>query len=209
MTFVTTSSCEAARGRRAAGRAAFTLIELLVVVMVIAILYGMLLSAIRTVQRHTLQTVTRGELKNIENAWKQYFAHYQVWPETDGAEETARLIDGDMAWALQGVTNSAWAARWNRDGIVFMEFSRLDADDGRPLNAWGESRRFEKDLCSYYVAFDIDGDNQIEVRPCERLGSPGASPATNVFRGVVVWTFNPEIKDRATGMPAVMGSWQR
>ena len=59
---------------------AFTLIELLMVVMIIAVLFSILLSAIRTVERHTLQTVTQAEIKNIENAWKQYFAHYQMWP---------------------------------------------------------------------------------------------------------------------------------
>lgn len=192
------------RARRIANRRsrrAFTLIELLMVVMVITILYGILLSVIRTVQRHTLQTVTRGELKNIENAWKQYFAHYQMWPETAGHQ-----IDKEVSEALQGITNSPWAANWNPDGIAFMEFSRFDADR-RPLNAWGESGRHDKDMCSYYVLFDTDGDNRLLATDVGPLPNGLPVPFTNaLFRGVAVWSYNPEERDDAR---KTLGSWQQ
>jgi type II secretory pathway pseudopilin PulG len=197
---------------RATRRAAFTVIELLMVVMVITILYGILLSVIRTVQRHTLQTVTRGELKNIENAWKQYFAHYQIWPaKKEGQESDIHRIDQEMAEGLQGITNNAWAEHWNPHGIAFMEFSRFDADaDRRPLNAWGESGRHDKDMCSYYVMFDHDGDNRLLDTEVGNLPDGLPIPFTNeLFRGVAVWTYNPEVKDEATDKPVVLGSWQQ
>ncbi|MDD5708122.1 MAG: type II secretion system protein [Kiritimatiellae bacterium] len=186
--------------RAVRSRAAFTLIELLMVVMVITMLFGILLSAIRTVQRHTLQTVTRAEIKNIENAWKQYFAHYQMWP----TNPPPYRIDAAMARSLQGVeANSAI----NPDSLVFMEFSRF-ALDGRPLNAWGDSGRHPNDLCSYYVFFDNDGDNEVSVPLYAGLETPDTTTTTNLLRGVAVWTYNPEIKDSG-GNPVVLGSWQQ
>jgi prepilin-type N-terminal cleavage/methylation domain-containing protein len=180
---------------------AFTLIELLMVVMVIAILFSILLSAIRTVQRHTLQTVTRGEIKNIENAWKQYFAHYQSWPTN---QPPMHLIDETRARELQGIAGTA--ATLNPEGIVFMEFSRFNAT-GRPLNAWGESGRHNEDLCSYYVMFDTDGDNQLLESDVESLPGSLLKPFTNsLYRGVAVWSYNPEAREDSR---KVLGSWQQ
>ncbi len=204
--------CNRPASRRPPRRAAFTLIELLMVVMVITILYGILLSVIRTVQRHTLQTVTRGELKNIENAWKQYFTHYQIWPgEEYWQESDIHRIDREMAEGLQGITNNAWAKQWNQDGIAFMEFSRFGVDDdgkpSMPLNAWGESGRHDKDMCSYYVLFDTDGDNQLLKSDIGPLSDGLPIPFTNaLFRGVAVWTYNPEEREEAR---KVLGSWQQ
>jgi prepilin-type N-terminal cleavage/methylation domain-containing protein len=183
---------------------AFTLIELLMVVMVIAVLFSILLSAIRTVQRHTLQTVTRGEIKNIENAWKQYFAHYQMWPTN---QPPMHLIDETLARELQGIAGDQ--ATLNRDGIVFMEFSRFNTA-GRPLNAWGESGRHNEDLCSYYVMFDINGDNQLThdemvARPAN-LNPPLTNATHSLYRGVAVWSYNPEAREETR---KVLGSWQQ
>ncbi len=206
---MTTSSCNGSEsiGRRtqdAGRRVAFTLIELLMVVMVIAILFSILLSAIRTVQRHTLQTVTRGEIKNIENAWKQYFAHYQSWPTN---QPPMHLIDETLARELQGIAGTA--ATLNPEGIVFMEFSRFNTA-GRPLNAWGESGRHNEDLCAYYVMFDTDGDNQLLATEIQALPaglSQTPSPFTNsLSRGVAVWSYNPEAREDSR---KVLGSWQQ
>jgi prepilin-type N-terminal cleavage/methylation domain-containing protein len=175
---------------------AFTLIELMMVVMIMTILFAILLSAVRTVQRHTLKTVTRGELKNLESAWKQYFSHYQTWP----TNPPGYVIDASWAAALQGADSEAGI---NADRLVFMEFARLA--DGQPLNAWSESGRHDLRLCAYYVLFDEDGDNEL-VAPA--LAAPLVPPFSNTLhRGVAVWTYNPEARD-AQRRPTVLGSWQ-
>ena len=171
------------------------------VVMVISVLFGILLSAIRTVERHTLQTVTRAEIKNIENAWKQYFAHYQMWP----TNPPDNCIDARYADALRGL-DAADNDSFNKDGIIFMEFTRFDSEN-RPANAWGESRRYNEDECAYYVMFDDDGDNRIQV-PIEVPSSGGSGVSTNLARSVAVWSFNPTRRD-ASDRPAVLGSWQQ
>jgi prepilin-type N-terminal cleavage/methylation domain-containing protein len=200
-----TTSCYKHPPPVVARRAAFTLIEMLLVVMVISILFGILLSAIRTVERHTLQTVTRGEIKNIENAWKQYFAHYQMWPTNQPDQQ---LINDEIALALQGIIPDDVNpySTLNPDRVVFMEFSRFNAD-GTPLNAWGESGRHNKDACSYYVAFDIDGDNQLKLveDKIQALPNNWPPPFTNSVlpRGVIVWSYNPAADNK------VLGSWQQ
>lgn len=208
-----------ARDRRC--RTAFTIIELLMVVLIITILFGILLSGIRTVQRHTLQTISLAEVRNIENAWKQYFAHYQVWPDDDVISGAPTLPDRDgtqhritpvMAQALQGITNHPWAASWNHDGIVFMEFSRFVIEPGNanehrmPVNAWGARPHYPREQCAYYVCFDTEGRNEIAFDPFADL-TGAASMTTNLYRDVAVWSFNPEIKDRQ-GRPRLLGSWQ-
>ena len=184
---------------------AFTLIELLMVVMIIAVLFSILLSAIRTVERHTLQTVTRAEIKTIENAWKQYFAHYQMWPTNNLPD--CRL-DEVFANALRG---QADATALNPDRVIFMEFTRFaklgSGDEEIPVNAWGESGRHKPEDCAFYVMFDDDGDDQIEVAPGEGYAT------TNLSRSVVVWSFNPAQTEKESGAgtakPKLLGSWMQ
>jgi prepilin-type N-terminal cleavage/methylation domain-containing protein len=181
---------------------AFTLIELLMVVMIIAVLFSILLSAIRTVERHTLQTVTQAEIRNIENAWKQYFAHYQMWP----TNPPDNCIDARYADVLRGREPDT-EDKLNPDGIIFMEFTRFaklsTSDEEIPVNAWGESGRHKPEDCAFYVMFDDDGDNQLEVAP----GS--GYTTTNIFRSVVVWSFNPAQTEQKSDNAKLLGSWMQ
>jgi prepilin-type N-terminal cleavage/methylation domain-containing protein len=190
----------------AATNHAFTLIELLMVVMIIAVLFSILLSAIRTVERHTLQTVTQAEIKNIETAWKQYFAHYQMWPTNNpSAGFPENLLGEDLAKVLRGDADAAN----NPDRVVFMEFTRFAEFENEqiPVNAWGESGRHKPEDCAFYVMFDHDGDNQLEVAP-----GAGYAP-TNILRSVAVWSFNPAQTEKAGGTgrdrPKLLGSWMQ
>ena len=190
---------------RAAG---FTIIELLIVVMIIAILFSILLTVIRTVERHTLQTVTQAEIKTIETAWKQYFAHYQMWPMATNnlpASLPDNLLGEELAKILRGHTD---ADPQNPDRVIFMEFTRFaDIDDAGgkteiPVNAWGESGRYKPADCAYYVMFDEDGDNEMLVDPGHDHST------TNIFRSIAVWSFNPAIRDDSD-KPKLMGSWMQ
>ncbi len=178
-------------------RRAFTLPELLLVMLVISILLGLLLSAIRMVHRHTLQTVTRGELKGIEAALVQYFAHYQTWPAWPTnvwpSADREYVLDDQVARALQGAEESSDYGI-NPDRIPFMEFARLDRES-YPVNAWGEGVQHGTN-CRYRVKFDHDGDNKV-IAP--------APDNSVVRRGVIVWTHNPEEPDAAVQL---LGSWK-
>ncbi len=202
-------------------RRAFTLVELLVAISIISILLGLLISTVRAVRRFSRQTITRGELKNIEAAWKQFYSHYQYWPgstaieghwpQTDDTDTRYELL-APLARMLEGadIENvddpTGLITTYNADRIAFLELTRFNRT-GDPVNAWGRAREIEvagkERPNTYVVIFDTNGDNQIMVE------LPG-EPATNLFRSVAVWTENPEyVADEAdrSGPPRYFGSW--
>lgn len=185
----------------------FTLTELLMVMIVIAILLSISLSAMRTVARHTYKTVALAEVKAIEAAWQNYYAHYGNWPVTNIHNDVAMPIDTQLSRILQGHETGLYQS--NPDNIAFMEFAHLDKD-GIPYNIWSESGRFAKGACKYYVMFDTDLDNKVNF--------PSNNPPWNavmqtkdndyeIRRGVIVWTFNPELSSDNENY--LIGSWEQ
>ena len=192
-----------------ARRAAFTLTELLVSITIIAILLGLLYGAIRTVSRYSRETITRGELSNIEAAWKHYYNYYHAWPTNDvesaGSSISAAGFrrfdnsDGDvqyelgpyLASMLAGDTNNSSTIGLNTDGVAFLDFTRFDST-AAPISAWGPLRGQR-----YFVKLDVSGDNQLTV-PIDTNNH-----TTNIFRRVAVWTANPD----RSGI--LIGSWMQ
>ena len=200
---------------RSRAEAGFTLVELLMVIVVLTILFGISLTAIRTVARNTHKTVTRSELKSIESAFKQYYAHYQSWPLTNETADASSPIEEALADILMGTEEGT--ALSNPDKLVFMEFARV-TKKGVPLNSWGESGRFKEEACRYHVAFDTDGDNRImfptnnvsdwaAFREKTSSGSEEATSTRNLRRSVIVWTFDPELTPGDEDY--LLGSWQQ
>jgi prepilin-type N-terminal cleavage/methylation domain-containing protein len=188
----TRSPAGLARNRsRPAGRAAFTLTELLVVISIVAILLGLLYGAIRTVNRYSRETITRGELANLEAAWKQYYAYYHVWPTNNiEADGDARIeIDQQIAAMLSGHPTNGL----NPDAIPFLDFTRFNSKDAAPISAWGD-RGGER----YIVRLDANGDNTLNV-PLDKDGKTSNS----IYRQVAVWTANPELP------PKIIANWQQ
>lgn len=211
-------------GLGAVGRRAFTLVELLLVISIISIILGMLVSTVRAVRRFSRQTITRGEIKNIEAAWKQFYAHYQYWPDASEIDTVTRTdVNGDARYELLAplarmlagaevadvADDPAGITTYNADKIAFLELTRFNRD-GDPVNAWGRDRTIavtgKTQLNTYVVIFDANGDNQITVKFPDEFGEP----ETNLFRSVVVWTENPEYSAGAAadgGPPRYFGSW--
>ncbi len=187
--------------------AAFTMLELLVVITVIAILLGMLYGAIRTVSRYSRETITRGELANIEAAWKQYYSCYHSWPtnNVDGGTTFTQPTntDADVAYEIGPVlarmlegtpTNAPGFLPLNPDGVSFLELTRFDAA-AAPISAWGASRGQR-----YTVKLDVNGDNTLLV---PNNMSEVNNPTNTIFRRVAVWTANPD-------RPGILiGSWMQ
>jgi prepilin-type N-terminal cleavage/methylation domain-containing protein len=205
-------------------RAAFTLAELLLVITIIAILLGLLYSAIKTAGRYSRETITRGELVNIEAAWKQYYAYYHTWPtndvedvasnprDTDNQIRYKVLTDSDdgagrggdvqyeigprLARMLEGTpTNAPSFLVLNPDAVPFLELTRFEKGTGAPISAWGDLRGKR-----YFVKLDVNDDNTLFV-PTNVTST--VTLGTNVFRRVAVWTVHPEKPGE------IIGSWQR
>ena len=197
---------------------AFTLPELMMVMMVIAVLLGMILSAIRALHRHSLRTVALSEVKGIETAWKQYYAHYQCWPVIakeggldtsvqENPEDATYMINKPIALALAGDEDydSTIKDKINPDNIPFMEFIHFDkdnaGDNNNPINPWGLTT-IDVNRC-YFVRFDNDGDGRIALpdggdEPENRKDKDWPVKSYDddkhiVHASVIVWTYNPEI----------------
>ena len=226
------SSCSPLRSSRLcenrSPRSAFTLAELLLVITIIAILLGLLYSAIKTASRYSRETITRGELVNIEAAWKQYYAYYHSWPTNDVEEVGATTVDnqfrykvltdsddgagrgGDvqyeigprLARMLEGTpTNNTTTSPYvvlNPDAVPFLELTRFEKGTGAPINAWGDLRGKR-----YFVKLDFNDDNTLSVPVSIPTTTNTVGQTTNVFRRVAVWTVHPEKPGE------IIGSWQR
>lgn len=192
-------------------RSGFTLTELLMVMMVMTILYCIALSAIRAVERTARKTAARAELKSIEMAFKQYYAHYQNWPgslgENASADSGDKTIDAELAKILGGCYDGTRGrdTGGNPDKLVFIEFSLTNNDD-EPLNPWGASGRYEKEKCLYHVAVDVDGDNYVRFDPSENDSSAPNANAVRHRGSVIVWTHNPELS--TDNKDYLIESWQ-
>lgn len=185
--------------------AGFTLAELLMVMIVIAILSSISLTVMRTVARHTYRTVALAEIKAIESAWHNYYAHYGNWPVTNTSADVSLPLDRDLSLILQGREKDQ--NRSNPDNIPFMEFAHTDKDEV-PYSIWSESGRFKKEECLYHVMFDTTADNQM-LFPSNSpsWNATGKDPEFKVRRGVIVWTFNPELTPDNENY--LIGSWEQ
>lgn len=182
----------------------FTITELLMVMMIIAILLSISLSAMRTVARHTYKTVAMAELKAIETACQNYYSHYGHWPHMKTADY---WLGQDISLILQGREKTP---DQNPDNIPFIEFAHLGKDD-IPYSIWSESGRFNLNACRYFAAFDTEGANKIPSPfNASDMEKWNATMQTNNFefkRGVIVWTFNPELTEDNENF--LIGSWER
>ncbi len=204
-------------------RMAFTLIEMLIVISIISVLLGMLYGSLERARKFSRRVIAFTEVKNIEAALKQYYAHYHGWPPESFLNAVTRLtsgedegfaIDADAARMLQGTLTDAAAddlRNANPDRIPFIEFSRFSTQSGSlnvPVNPFRITSA-SIETRQYKVLFDMNNDNQITITDTSVAGY-----STNVFKNVVVWTVIPGIS-KATGNDSgtetvrdeVLGSW--
>ena len=178
-------------------RAGFNILELLIVMAIVAFLSGLILTAIHASSGFASRATARHETRTIELGWKQYYAHYQRWPSDLPADaDGAICIKDDVVDMLQGTLEEDESETslfdQNPDRLRFVEFQRYD-EDGNPVNP------FARDDCYFYVRFDDDFDNWIDL--------PGDGEQTNrIARSVIVWTRNPRPRENDPES-AVIGSW--
>lgn len=204
---------------------AFTLIEMIIVISIISVLLGLLYGSLERARTFSRRAIAFTEIKNIEAALRQYYAHYHDWPPEsfysalsqrlpDSNGDVGFVIDAPAASMLQGTLSdsSPQALRdANPDRIPFVEFARFsnagqEDSAGVPVNPFHTT---SSTLVSrqYKMLFDLDGDNKILVTDSS---APGFS--TNVFKRLAVWTLIPgKHGSRSAGSGTVtdevLGNW--
>ena len=199
---------------------AFTLIELIIVIGIISALLALLYGALERAQKFSRRVITYTELKNIESAFKQYYAHYHRWPtnttatvQFESGDDRGFIIDEHIAALLQGHQPQGVTANdietFNPEMIPFIEFARYSPATRAPVNPFKSNKPNPTDTTrAYKVLFDTNGDRQIEIRDNE---APGFN--TNIIANVAVWTLIPGTrKTDSSGNPErleeeVFGSW--
>ena len=187
---------------------------MLIVISIISVLLGLLYGSLERARTFSRRAVAYTEVKNIEAALKQYYAHYHNWPPTDVSEtafpsgqDAGFQIDKDVATLLQGTisdnTRPAIKAA-NPDRIPFIEFARKNSNS-MPINPFRLTSGTE--TRQYKVLFDLDNDSMI------RVAENSANFQTNVYASVAVWTVIPgsTVSSRNNGTQTatdeVLGSW--
>lgn len=205
----------------------FTLIELLGVVSIIAVLLGIVLTAIETVNRFSRKALARVEVRTIEDAWRRYFDHYNRWPtNTTGRFVVAGQsapdvyltyrVDATVGATLEGrIADDPEARELNPDGIHLMEFTRYAAlsesgGEGRraPVNPWHRGEALAPQPADdqrdarlfYYVRFDVNANDMISLNA---VPLPADVERDAVSRSVIVWTVHPDDPEE------FIASWRR
>lgn len=201
-------------------RTAFTLIEMLIVISIISVLLGLLYGALERARTFSRRAIAYTEVKNIETAFKQYYAHYHDWPpETcieaadtrlsgSQGDDKGFVIDANMAKMLQGTISDSDGLNTtikaaNPDRIPFIEFARKN-NTGVPINPFRLSTG-STETRQYKVLFDLDNDNEIGVRDDLAVSN------VTVYASVAVWTMIPgspsEDNTDTTVSYELIGSW--
>lgn len=193
---------------------AFTLIEMLIVISVISVLLGLLYGSLERARTFSRRAIAYTEVKNIEAAFKQYYAHYHTWPPTNlttdkpqiTGQDDGFLIDSAIANLLEGKisdsTDNAIKSA-NPDRIPFIEFARKNSL-GVPVNPFRLNTSTE--TRQYKVAFDLDNDSKIEFNEITN---------TTVYASIVVWTVIPgstmasgnSVSSSSPVTTEILGSW--
>ena len=203
----------------------FTLIEMIIVVSILSILLSLLYGALERSRKFSQRAVVFTEIKNIESAFRQYYAVYGEWPTNELAdtriEFTSELASGydngfvinkEIAELLRGValTDSEASRRFNPRRISFIEFARLR--EGIPVNPFVSAADTpDKNIRKYKVLFDTNGDHTLAFTDNDRQPAFG----TNIVADIAVWTLVPgtrkgtqsEEDTNATIPDEVIGSW--
>ena len=186
---------------------AFTLIEMVVVISIISIMLALLYGALERARKFSRRTIAYAELKSIEHAFRQFYAHYHEWPTNSLAElrlesrgpggakgkDRGMIISREVADLMQGRISDRIARldreeNFNPEAIPFFEFSRYspvgEPDPVNPFKIAGNSGEERK----YRVLFDTNGDHQLFI---DEAVPYAYSPPTNIVADIAVWTYIP------------------
>ena len=202
----------------------FTLIEMLIVIGILSVLLGLLYGALERARKFSRYTIAYQEVKQLQAAFEQYYAHYNTWPvatnsitlvSSGDGQDVGFLITREIADALQGVSkegNTTVFDSVNPDGIPFIEFQRFNRN-GDPINPFKANSEADESRC-FWVFFDTSGNRQINIPQDPLLPS---ATSTTIVANVAIWTVIPGFRTATGGagsaadaQPTVdrrLGSW--
>lgn len=206
---------------------AFTLIELLVVITIIAVLAGLLLPVISSVQNSARVTQAKHDEQQIVAAVNSYYTDYNHMPipTTNYSNDEYTFGESDLKSAVlmavlmanAGVTNggnsttAAYVQTMNPRFTSYVDWPTaknataprggLGLMDGQPYDPWGRT---------YIVRVDANSDNNIP-NPYDGK-TAGGDP---LHTAVIVWSFGRDGQAAALGASKLTGaaaddviSWQ-
>jgi len=205
-------------------RKGFTLMEMLIVIAIISVLLSLLYGALERAQKFSRRSMAYTEIKNIESAFKQYYAHYNSWPSNELAavqlssgEDKGFIIDREIADVLQGyrLGNPDGMDLMNPAAIPFLEFARYSRVSNIPVNPFKSINDNADDTTrAYKVLFDTNGDRQIIVPASDDTDATTAGiQQQTIVASIAVWTMIPALRTSdSTGTQqamtdVILGSW--
>lgn len=171
------------RAMRRRGYRGFSLIEMLTAVAIVALLAGLLLTALGAARRAAKKGRAKSDIDQIKTAWSSFQEEYRRFPESvqiSNMNATAIAI-------LRGAATQP-ALTENPKKITFMDFRGVTTYYCDP---WGSHNTTAG---VYRVALDMDYDNKVTVNGEE------------LFVSVAVWSLGP---DKAEFTQDDLVSWRR
>lgn len=115
--------------------AGFTLPELLTVIAIIALLMMASFGSLRRARELAKRTKAEAQLRELVNAWEQYFVTYGKWPSSlDGQKNVTTTANN-----LKPITDPSDSN--NNLGIVFLNFEPTARDHSEFRDPWGKAYR--------------------------------------------------------------------
>jgi len=121
-------------------KSAFTLLELLVTMAIIAVIAGMLLTALTKARQSAWRARARDSVYQLVVAWKSYLNDYRQFPDIAITEMNTNAV------SILGTTNTVY-----NDRFLYMEFTKKEWADGF-RDKWDEL---------YQVRLDTDYDGKV------------------------------------------------
>lgn len=188
-------------------RDGFTLIELLTVIAIIAVLMGLLFSAIGGVKDSGAKTKAKNDLLQIVTAVKAYQTEYGKYPVKEGstADDTYSGDNDRLFNILRATATEGYDLEMNPRKIAFIEIPTAKNIAAPKSGLGGDGKFYDPWGMPYSITIDSDYNNKIDANPYTNAGF------TSIDTGVIAYSSGKNRKKDADAKGAGFDdilSWQ-